>query len=65
MQQRFNPDEIRATEISPWINRLRPREIRATEISQGRRLTGQVGQAESAEKNNQKIGLRGRAVENW
>ncbi len=44
------PDEISVTEISPRINRIRPREISATEISQGRRLTGQVGQAESAEE---------------
>ena len=31
--------------IPSRLNRLRPREIRAKKISQGKRLTGQVGQA--------------------
>jgi hypothetical protein len=59
-KKNHRPDEISAKEISPRINRLRPREINTTEISpqydssylrgrQGRRLTGQVGQAEIAE----------------
>jgi hypothetical protein len=42
------PDEINATEISSRLNRLRPREISTTAISRGKRLTGQVGQAEIA-----------------
>ncbi len=41
MKKRFNPDEIRATEISSRLNRLR--------ISSGEHLTGQVGQAGQAE----------------
>jgi hypothetical protein len=31
--------------IPSWLNRLHPREISATKISQGKRLTGQIGQA--------------------